>query len=458
MSRDGNPTDYKFQCRPNLTSALRCLRYPSLCRAFWIDAICINQEDDDEKGAQVRRMAQIFKHAYRVIVWLGPGDPDCSKALEHLEYIGRQVVYTRQCFKIEEPNSAERYWNASSAKIADDEAVAAIRKLGSMEWFQRLCVIQEASLANMGTSLVQRGIHAIPASIFWNAIATTNWNQHFDYRDVHNAVEILDMVVRSNQFVHHVKKGHGRRCLDPRDGVYGLLGISGPKMRLSIRPNYHSAWSPADAFQEVFLAHAEITQRLELMDSCSISKEKNISAPSWVPDWSMDGPESMWIDPYFASSYSCAVWYCTGQNVLETYDLRCGEIVRKSRIVESHDTTVGIRGIAAGSGEFLGDLIQENRNEVVVRNLAAALVMGDMGEAYEEDCSTIVEDMDPWIEVARNFSLLSSTSAPLRRDTELTAMYNANYKSLVIAVRNCPHEKIRVHRYRSHRVLSNRNR
>jgi hypothetical protein len=38
---------------------------------FWIDAICINQKDSDERGQQVQFMAKIYNQAHRVIVWLG---------------------------------------------------------------------------------------------------------------------------------------------------------------------------------------------------------------------------------------------------------------------------------------------------------------------------------------------------------------------------------------------------
>lgn len=37
----------------------------------WIDAICINQEDDEEKSHQVNRMREIFSSAYKTVAWLG---------------------------------------------------------------------------------------------------------------------------------------------------------------------------------------------------------------------------------------------------------------------------------------------------------------------------------------------------------------------------------------------------
>lgn len=60
----------------NLASALRHLRYTDRPRPLWADAICINQQDDIEKGHQVGLMAQVYQHASCGIVWLGDGDEE----------------------------------------------------------------------------------------------------------------------------------------------------------------------------------------------------------------------------------------------------------------------------------------------------------------------------------------------------------------------------------------------
>ena len=45
----------------NLFHALKYLRHEAISRTFWIDAICVNQEDLDERGKQVQRMADIYR-------------------------------------------------------------------------------------------------------------------------------------------------------------------------------------------------------------------------------------------------------------------------------------------------------------------------------------------------------------------------------------------------------------
>jgi hypothetical protein len=68
-----------FCITKNLECALRHLWYTERLRIVWIDAICINQRDDDEKSKQVAIMGNIYNKALKVCAWLGEGDKssDC---------------------------------------------------------------------------------------------------------------------------------------------------------------------------------------------------------------------------------------------------------------------------------------------------------------------------------------------------------------------------------------------
>ncbi|RYP42114.1 hypothetical protein DL767_000479 [Monosporascus sp. MG133] len=79
----------------NLHIALKCLRHYALDRIIWINAICINQNDTEERNRQVRSMAKIYAKASCVVVWLeevtgdtgqehGKATPDSDRALEAL--------------------------------------------------------------------------------------------------------------------------------------------------------------------------------------------------------------------------------------------------------------------------------------------------------------------------------------------------------------------------------------
>jgi len=66
-------------------AALRALRHDSEPVFLWIDAICINQEDKQEKSEQVSEMLTIYKKARSVIAWLGAPDADGWIALRCIE-------------------------------------------------------------------------------------------------------------------------------------------------------------------------------------------------------------------------------------------------------------------------------------------------------------------------------------------------------------------------------------
>lgn len=46
---------------------------------LWVDAVCINQEDNDEKAQQIQIMRDIYRFASTTYIWLGKGDGECEK-------------------------------------------------------------------------------------------------------------------------------------------------------------------------------------------------------------------------------------------------------------------------------------------------------------------------------------------------------------------------------------------
>jgi hypothetical protein len=57
-----------FNVTTNLESALRHLRWEDTARTFWIDAICINQHDAQERGHQVMFMGEFYRAAEQTTV------------------------------------------------------------------------------------------------------------------------------------------------------------------------------------------------------------------------------------------------------------------------------------------------------------------------------------------------------------------------------------------------------
>ena len=76
----------------NLFAALEHIREDNSAATFWIDAICINQEDDVEKSSQVIMMREIYDTAEHTRSWLGPAGEGTDAALAALDRIGSFLI------------------------------------------------------------------------------------------------------------------------------------------------------------------------------------------------------------------------------------------------------------------------------------------------------------------------------------------------------------------------------
>lgn len=76
-----------FAITPNCKEALISLRSIEENLCIWVDAICINQEDDAEKDSQIRMMGEIYTFAQVTWIWLGPEDDRCTRAIESLKMV-----------------------------------------------------------------------------------------------------------------------------------------------------------------------------------------------------------------------------------------------------------------------------------------------------------------------------------------------------------------------------------
>ncbi|KAK4497524.1 hypothetical protein PRZ48_011975 [Zasmidium cellare] len=93
-------------------------------KRLWIDGICINQADDDERSAQVAVMALIYQYATETIIWLGEGSTEVEdvmvlRLLEQLEachnpdiaVVFKAIIHTRRCLWNLHRLACTCYWN-----------------------------------------------------------------------------------------------------------------------------------------------------------------------------------------------------------------------------------------------------------------------------------------------------------------------------------------------------------
>jgi hypothetical protein len=82
----------QFHITVNLHAALLRLRDHSFERIIWVDAICIDQSNNEERKQQVQLMAKIYSNAHRVIVWLGEQGVEIEGALEDIQLAAANAI------------------------------------------------------------------------------------------------------------------------------------------------------------------------------------------------------------------------------------------------------------------------------------------------------------------------------------------------------------------------------
>ena len=132
----------RFWDKPTLIRALSCLRRLDQPRLIWIDSMCIDQSDGEEKAEQVSKMRDIYAHAARVVVWLDSvtfwSGPNLRKAdtWESLECLFDKL---RGLAGKDQEEILALFTQLS--KLQKDALVKLLR----LPWWQRVWVIQEVA-------------------------------------------------------------------------------------------------------------------------------------------------------------------------------------------------------------------------------------------------------------------------------------------------------------------------
>lgn len=138
-----------IQVTVNLEAALRQLRSADTPRVLWVDALCINQDDNVEKSRQVLRMTDIYRKARKVLVWLGKDDDDAQEGdLDEENKNRRASARAAFTFVAWAAMFAAGHRNISY-KIdelfmneEDRSAYIRLAQLAQRRWFERMWVLQ----------------------------------------------------------------------------------------------------------------------------------------------------------------------------------------------------------------------------------------------------------------------------------------------------------------------------
>ena len=284
---------------PNLSAALRQLRGNRSVRFLWIDDICIDHANTQEKNRQVALMTNIYRRAEHVCIWLGQSNDDSDKALQFIGDAGHLIATS--AWKQDEPD-----WRALYYFI-------------SRPWFRQRWTIQAIALARRATLFCDDrtiGWHELANALsivqeimteFRNDKANHKYYSWFGPMSLQPAFRLAEMrndvrgVSRDDDDIGRpwsletlMWKFHDFETSDPRDAIYALLALA--KDRTLIRPSFHSlTYLPIDYYRlylEVYKNYirstVEVSGSLDVL--CRPGKpfdEKigwdSLATPSWLP-------------------------------------------------------------------------------------------------------------------------------------------------------------------------------
>jgi ankyrin repeat protein len=151
--------------RSNLYSALKQFRHPTKDLYLWVDALCIDQKNKDEKSSHVLKIRDIYAAAKQVRIWLGPSSSMRAKAL--------RVLYPDLDLSRRFQSEHTQSW---------EEQLNALTTLTRNRWFSRLWVIQEMFFAEK--AIIQCG--SFEGS--WNRFADVSSKLHLELSRTHRYV------------------------------------------------------------------------------------------------------------------------------------------------------------------------------------------------------------------------------------------------------------------------------
>ncbi|UPK93229.1 hypothetical protein LCI18_004164 [Fusarium solani-melongenae] len=290
----------------NLRLALENIRYSTLPRILWVDALCINQDDITERNQQVQLMGKIYQQANETIVWLGdvfprgPTQPEFDAVCKVVKrwdtsltpYYHSRNRKGRLCRHEPGVSGDQSSWSGPTAPNA-----SLVSTLFRCPWFERRWVIQEVALARSAVvkvpaAAIQWKWIGLAAGIIrtnhdWliNAYRMPNlYNAYLISRlSTHGPLPPLDLSLLSL-----LRLTTGFKTSEKLDVVFALLGfLSRQGESSSSRPSLEAVrvdYTLSESGLGILVAESHMAQSRRplsfLSDAAGVSEK-----PTWSPRW-----------------------------------------------------------------------------------------------------------------------------------------------------------------------------
>jgi hypothetical protein len=255
----------RFRVRRNLWEFLQqlCGRFSKL--RVWLDYICINQQDIEERNYQVSMMDQIYRSADAVYAWIGPMTVDSEDFFENV-----QIISGHQNKSVRTTQNYDSY----------EKLMSKYHDIAARDYWKRLWIIQEFVLARnlwifCGPSVTnwKRFEYAITLRVEHLRFARNNSSSNA--ASLHSLLRARS-VTRTDSLSNLVHRFKSSQCHDSRDRIFGLLSLADKSDVDAVKVDYGkpllqvlletcTLWSEAlaDNLSEVKDSMTKRTERLE---------------------------------------------------------------------------------------------------------------------------------------------------------------------------------------------------
>jgi hypothetical protein len=229
-------------------------------RPIWIDAVCINQTDQPEKSIHIRRMNNIYRQAETVWVWLGISSEQ-GRIPEAIALLPQIARVANRCNELRDSPSILLEYRRSQLQGFEPALWTAVLHILSNQWFHRVWVVQEASLAKDLRFLC--GSHEIG----WQPLEETLNSAIYLLRVFDSQYKKVDLALHGQQMFALRSLARTRKIDEERIYIFQTL----TQLSLGISPAHHCQYAQDRVFGLLGFVNEDDLEANNLLFDTSIS-------------------------------------------------------------------------------------------------------------------------------------------------------------------------------------------